>query len=831
MLLKRLTRFLRSAAVFVWILASLSHGTAGAAEGRNDAFFESRIRPLLADHCYECHGGNRADGGLALDHRDALLKGGVSGPGLIPGDAGRSRIVGIVSGADSKASRTARHRIAPEQLADLVAWVNMGAPDPRSADVTARVPKVEPDRHWAFQPIQEPAVPEVTHRRWVNNPVDRFILAPIERAGLAPALPADRRTLIRRVTFDLTGLPPTLAEIDQFLRDRSADAFGKVVERLLASPHYGERWGRHWLDVARYADSSGDSSDYPIPQARLYRDYVIAAFNEDKPYDAFLREQIAGDLLGGEDQSHGNERIIATGFIALSRRFSAGGPETRHLMIENTLDTLGHAVLGLSMSCARCHDHKHDPITMRDYYALYGIFDSTIYPHPGSEGRSYQTNFVPLIPAAEVEARMTPYRDQIAAYDAEIARMEDHLNALVKEGLGTDELKPAYEKVWKARDALTADPPQIEDAYAVTDGKIMNARVQKRGDPYNLGEEVPRGFLKILGGQEVPRHCSGSGRLELAGWLTDPANPLTARVMVNRIWQHHFGSGLVATPSDFGSHGRRPTHPELLDYLALRFIEGGWSVKAMHRLMVGSATYQQGTDEFTVGGLANGRSRLAIGDVRKEGSDGAGRDADPPAADSLTTGPSLTAFPRQRLDAEQIRDALLAVSGMLDPTPGGAHPFPPATEWDFTQHKQFNAVYPSDKRSVYLMQQRIRRHPFLATFDGADANASTAERVLSTTPLQALFSLNDPFLHEQAEQFADRLLREGADDRQRIDWAHQLAFGRRARRDEIDAGLAYLERFRGKLRELGAAAREESLKAWSSYARAVLGSNEFMFVD
>jgi mono/diheme cytochrome c family protein len=805
---------------------------AAAPSTQGSELFEKRIRPLLADHCYECHSARegKSDGGLVLDTRAGLAKGGVSGPALVAGEAERSLLISTLRAAERPSPAVPQHRLASAQLADLVSWVNRGAPDPRTAERETPNAKLETHRHWSFQPLTDPPVPETRNRRWVNNDIDRFILARIEAAGRSPALAADRRSLIRRVTFDLIGLPPTPREIDAFLRDSSADAFGKVVERLLASPHYGERWGRHWLDVARYADSSGDSSDYPIPQARLYRDYVIAAFNHDKPYDEFIREQVAGDLMSGETAVQKRERIIATGFVALSRRFASGGKETAHLTIEDTLDTMGRAVLGLSLSCARCHDHKHDPISMRDYYALYGIFASTRYPHPGAEGRSYQTNFVPLISMAEVETRLKPHREKIAALDAEIARLENHLDALAKEGLNTDDLKPAYEKVWKERDSLTAHPPVIEDAYAVADGEPANARLQKRGEPHNLGEEVPRGFLQILGGQKVPEDGSGSGRLELARWLTEPSNPLTARVMVNRIWQHHFGRGLVATPSDFGTHGRLPAQPGLLDFLASRFIESGWSVKAMHRLIVRSATYQQSSSGPVIGEsvisetVNGGERRSPAAPTRTPGATVAV--TDPPTTDSL-----VAPFPRQRLDAEQIRDALLAVSGQLDPSPGGPHPFPPSANWDFTQHKQFNAVYPSDQRSVYLMQQRIRKHPFLAIFDGADANSSTAERPVTTTPLQALFAMNDPFAHEQAEQFADRLLREAGDDRRRIDLAHQLAFGRKARRDEIADGLGYLGKFRERLHELKVPGEEQSLKAWSSYARALLGSNEFLSVD
>jgi hypothetical protein len=351
-----------------------------------------------------------------------------------------------------------------------------------------------------------------------------------------------------------------------------------------------------------------------------------------------------------------------------------------------------------------------------------------------------------------------------------------------------------------------------------------------------LGEEVPRGFLRIFGGQRLPKDCQGSGRLELVQWMTDPANPLTARVMVNRIWQHHFGRGLVATPSDFGTRGRAPSHPELLDYLATRFIESEWSIKATHRLIMHTATYQQSSSSPLAAasqgdqedGRAGQRGDETIPAARMPVSFSlAGRSAD--RIDPNAT--LLWHFPRLRLDAEQIRDALLAVSGALDPTPGGPHPFPPENTWKFTQHYPFTNVFETNKRSVYVMQQRIRRHPFFAVFDGADPNASTAERHVSTTPLQALFAMNDKFAHEQAAKFAERLLRERADDRQRLDLAHQLAFARPARSEEIRDGLAYLQRFRDKLVSINVPLDQQSLKAWSSYARALLGSNEFMFLD
>ncbi len=529
----------------------------------------------------------------------------------------------------------------------------------------------------------------------------------------------------------MTGLPPTPEEIDAFAADESPGAFEKVVDRLLASPAYGERWGRFWLDVAHYADTAGETADFPVPEAYRYRNYVIDAFNADKPYDQFVREQIAGDLLPPGADAPGSpkagERLIATGFLAGARRFGFDPQNYHHLTIEDTIDTTGKAVLGLTVACGRCHDHKFDPISQGDYYALYGIFDSTKYPFPGSEEHKAPSDFPKL--------------------------------------------------------------PTGEPVYAVAEGTPHNVHIHKRGDPKNPGPEAPRRFLQILGGQEVPADGKGSGRLQLAEWLSSPKNPLTARVMVNRIWQHHFGEGLVRTPNNFGKQGRPPTHPELLDYLADRFIAGGWSVKAMHKMILLTRSY-----------------RLSSADDEHD------RALDP-------NDESLWRFDRRRLDAEAIRESLLAVSGALDRSVPGPHPFPPASAWNFTQHSPFQAVYETNHRTVYLMAQRTRRHPFLALFDGADPNASTAQRSTTTVPTQALFFLNDPFVHEQADRFAARLLQAAPDDGQRIDLAHRILYGRPATLEETRTAETYLRKYTQGLKDAGVPPDKQNTAAWASYAR------------
>jgi hypothetical protein len=692
--------------------------------------FEKEVRTVLVARCFSCHGNGKSKGGLSLASRAALLKGGDSGPAAVPGKPDASLLVQAVRHAGER--KMPRDKLPAHEIAALTRWVQLGLPWPEAGparpDSSFRITD-EQRNFWSFRPVKAPPVPAVKAADWCRTSVDRFLLARLEARGLRPVADADKRTLIRRVTFDLTGLPPTPEDVADFLSDTRPGAYERLVDRLLASPAYGERWGRHWLDVARYADTAGETADYPVPDAWRYRNYVFAAFNADLPYDQFVREQIAGDLLPGSERR--TERVVATGFLAGARRFGFDPQNYHHLTLEDTLDTLGKAILGLTVACARCHDHKFDPISMGDYYALYGVFASTRYPFPGSE-----------------ENR-------------------------------------------KPRDFVTLGPGQL--AYAVAEGKARNARIHKRGDPKALGDEVPRRFPEVLGGQRLPAGAKGSGRLELAGWLTDANNPLTARVMVNRIWQHHFGRGLVATPSDFGKQGRRPTHPELLDHLAERFVAGGWSVKALHRLIVLSRAYQMASVD-----------------------DAHNRSTDP-------NNELWWRFERRRLSAEEIRDSLLAVSGGLDRSPGGPHPFPPAAKWGFTQHNPFQAVYATDRRSAYLMTQRTRRHPFLALFDGPDPSASTAQRSVTTVPTQALYFLNNPFVHEQADRLAARLL--AAEAERRIDLAHRLAFARPATAQERREAADYL---RACAAVLGPG-REAA--AWASYARALFASNEFIYVD
>ncbi len=787
--------------LWVTVLLCLGSGSgSGAAEpAAGSDFFEGKIRPLLSE-CVECHGAEKQKGDLRLDSKAGWVKGGASGPAIVPGKPDDSLLISAVRYWDKNLQMPPKHALDAASVNDLVEWVKLGAADPRAEASVAEAPKgaslidlAKGREHWSFKPVNKPPLPSVADSSWVRNEVDLFTLNRMEKAGVKPAPDADRRALLRRVTFDLVGLPPTPTETEAFVGDTEPGAFARVVERLLASSHYGERWGRHWLDVVRYADTCGNASDYPIPQAYKYRNYVIQAFNDDLPFDQFVREQIAGDLLSSANESERQRRIVAAGYLAMARHF---GGEEPHLTMDDAVDNLSHAFLGLSINCARCHDHKFDPISSHDYYALYGILSSTTFPHPGAEGRSRPEHLIPLAPKADA-ARLDGLRkDDLAALDAEIKMADDAKSAAEKPEDSADK-KPNIEAAAKTaaeareRRKHLAETPLYPLAYAVSEGAPANAKVQVRGDPKRLGEEVPRGFPQILGGQTLPKEEAGSGRLELSQWIVDPANPLTARVMVNRIWQHHFGRGIVTTPNDFGLRGQPPSHPELLDYLACRFAESGWSIKAMHRLIVLSHTYQ-----LSSGGVS---------------------EADPNNA-------LWSRAERRRLDAESLRDTLLFVSGELDLSTGGEHPFPPVQNWGFTQHNQFFATYDTHQRAVYQMQQRLRKHPFLSLFDGADTNSSTASRLPSTTPLQALFAMNDPFAHECAGKFAGRIMNTAPDDPARIALAYAMLYCRPPDAEETGMATDYLAQLRSK----------KSLppdQAWASVARALLSANEFLYLD
>jgi hypothetical protein len=711
----------------------------------------------------------------------------------VPGDPEKSLLISAIRQVDEHLKMPPNRRLADSEIEDFVSWVRKGAHWPKSVELK----RIAASIHWAFQPVTRVAPPQ-DPSHWSECAIDQFIAAQRRKQGLQPVAMADKRTLCRRVYFDVIGLPPTPSEMDSFLADESPKAYPKLVDRLLASPHYGERWGRHWMDVVRYADTAGDNADYPVPEVRLYRDYIIDSFNADKPYDQFVREQLAGDILAkrGPPDKYA-ERVIATGFLALSRRYATGPYELWHLTLEDTIETTGRAFMGLTLRCARCHDHKFDPITKEDYYALYGIFASTQFPWAGAEEfasmKRAREHFVALLQPGDAESHLRAFEQKIHELDNQISRLE-------KQGAPDARIK----QIRKERDRLarTNLPADLPGSYAVQEGKPVHAHVQIRGEPNQPGEVVKRNVISFLSQEQPVTIPDGeSGRLQLALWLTRPENPLTARVMVNRIWQHHFGKGLVDTPSNFGLRGGEPSHPELLDWLANRFAKSGWSIKAIHRLILLSKTY---------------RLSSACQDANTAKDPG---------------NRWYWRFDRCRLEAEPIRDAMLATSGRLDLSRPGGHPFPPLDQWRWTQHAPFKDVYPSNHRSVYLMTQRFQRHPFLALFDGPDTNTTTDVRTSSTVPLQALFMMNNAFVAEQAKGFAHRVLTEVTDPRGRVGLAHRLAWSRPPTAEETQKGAAYLGAYGDELRRVGMPSEQAELEAWTSYARILLSANEFVYVD
>lgn len=1016
-----------------WVLAGvatclLSITPICRAESDND-FFESRVRPLLVKHCVKCHGAKKQEGGLRLDTRDGWMRGGDRGTTIIAGQPEKSLLIQAVRYDDPDLKMPPTKKLGANEIADLEAWVKRGATDPRreaAAQTTTQMTLEQAGTFWSFQPLKAPVVPRDASDLWSRNPIDSFVLAQLKKRDLSPVADADRRTLIRRATFDLTGLPPTPIEIEAFLRDESSDAFESLVDRLLDSQAYGERWGRHWLDVARYADTAGDGADYPVREAYKYRDWVIRAFNNNMPFDQFVHEQIAGDILADRDSIDDPERyasqVTATGYLAIGKRYGyKASPDYQYLDFADVIDSVGRSLQGLSLGCARCHDHKYDPMTAADYYALYGILQSTKWAFPGGEEQKRPAHFPPLVPPSQITALEKVKADKLALLDAELTELQrrrkefdpnwraggmdlgfelqksgerpadpwvcsgpieitsaaqspfdhvhpkgklgvrigsgqatDGLRYVFKDGLratpgrkmhftvdfrsvtsnekgafrfylgrgvvqslaiqcsatatefaianggnwetirkitpGTwytlritiDPAKKTYSGIVGTPDDLTqfsdkalgpgwdgvADcficdafghvsgpactreldniglqeqpfnapgsksvPPETttpasekqfatlarkvddlnkqrqaraaelsyEVAYGVSEAEPVNARIQLRGEPHRTGDEVPRRFLEVLGGESVPQHSTGSGRLELADWITRPSNPLTARVFVNRVWLWHFGHGLVDTPSDFGSRGARPSHPQLLDWLASEFIASGWSVKSLHRLIVKSRTWQLASDDHTR---------------------------------NLEIDPSNRwhwRYSRRPLDAESIRDSMLFVSGTLDRTIPKSHPFPSVNTWGFTIHNPFHAVYDSNHRSVYLMVQRNRRHPYLALFDAADPNQSVATRQPTTTPTQALFLMNSPFVHEQANGFASRIAAESGDDLVRVSWAFETAHGRIPEEAVVNDAVAFVSAYRKKL--AGEIDEEKDVAAWSALARVLLTSNAFLFVD
>jgi len=795
-------RFRGHRTCLVIVLLSASTLLAGKAEPeKNEAdprveHFELHIRPVLMNTCVECHGRQKAEHDLRVDRRVTIVNGGKSGPAIVPGKPDKSLLIQALRHEHPDIQMPPDERLDARVVDAFEKWVREGAVWPERSNI--REDSIDLDKakkYWAFRPVREPKTPDV---KGASTPIDAFIEARLRDAKLKPLERADKRTLLRRATFDLTGLPPTQEQIDAFLSDRSPDAFAKVVDRLLASREYGRRWGRHWLDVARYADTCGDGCDRPVPEARLYRDYVIDAFNNDMPYDQFIREQIAGDILAERDSERYAEKVIATGYVALTRRFGNSKFADFELVVDNTIDTIGRGLLGMTLACARCHDHKFDAVTLEDYYGLYGYFKSTQYPHPGTEAARDRSDFVPLDP--ELARR---FKEIDSVLGAKRHKLEKMKKAARKGELSADNKKQIPSLETEVAE-LQKQLPEVPIAYAVTDNReeVGDAKVHMAGNPDTLGEAVPRGFLRVITPDPANVDPKRSGRLELANWIVADDNPLTPRVIVNRIWHWHFGRGIVETTDNFGTQGKAPTHPKLLDYLAAQFVDSGWSIKRMHRMIMLTDAYQR-------------TSR--------------------PESQHLQTDPRNTLlwrFNRQRLEAEAIRDSVLFVAGRLDFADGGDHPFPPLEKHkQFTQHRPFFDVYEHNKRSVYLMTPRLTKHPFLAMFDGPNPNRTTGVRDESTVPLQSLFMMNSAFVRENATAFGKRMLESGDDDAARLRFGYEAAFARQPSESELAEMIAYMDHLRERLTAAKRSKQEAARDAYTSVARVLMSSNEFLHID
>lgn len=754
---------------------------ADPADPQSAEFFETHIRPVLADKCYSCHGPTAHKAGLRLDSREALLKGSTGGPVIVAKDPAKSPLVQAIH-YDGDTKMPPAGKLPAKDIEAIEAWIKMGMPwpgavgaagaaSPAPLGTSSEYTITDEQRHfWSFKPVQQPPVPPVKNAAWVKSSLDNFILAKLETQGLAPNQGANRRTLIRRATYDLTGLPPTPQEVEDFIQDKSPTAFTGVVDRLLASPRYGEHWGRHWLDVARYADSKGyvGDGDRNYPYAYQYRDWVVRAFNEDLPYDQFIMQQLAADRLPqGEDR----RPLAALGFLTVGRRFI----NNPHDIIDDRIDVTMRGFQGLTVGCARCHDHKFDPIPTKDYYSLYGVFANSIEPPP----QPISTRAISEPYATHDKQTHDTEGERVSLINAQVKLLRDGqqkgaiLPAEVKDTLTKfreeapppadllPKLLPAFEAGAQARlktldqtlDTLRKTyPPTPELAMTVADApQPVKAYVFKRGNPGNPGDEVPRRFLAIFATGERPTWTDGSGRLELARSIASKDNPLTARVMVNRVWMQHFGYGLVRTPSDFGKQGERPTNPELLDYLAARFMDGGWSIKKLHRLIMLSRTYQQSSDYNAKDFQADPDNRL------------------------------LWRMNRRRLEFEGVRDSLLVAAGQLDTKVGG----PGVDLWQ--------APFPT-RRTVYGTIERQNLPGIFRTFDFAGPDSSSPQRFRTTVPQQALFFMNSPFAVEQARALAARPdVLAHKDDAGRVRYLYNVLFNREPDAEESAMALHYLQ--------------------------------------
>lgn len=835
--------------VFSFAILSLTASAAAAdLSPQQTAFFEGKVRPLLAKHCYECHSAKseKIKGGLLLDSKDGWSKGGDSGEAIEPGKPKDSLVYESVLHTNPDLQMPPKYKLSDAEIDILEDWISMGAPDPRTQPVVAAAKPSGIDwekakNHWSLQPVKKPVAPAVKDAAWAKDDLDKFILAKIEAAGIKPAPDADRFALIRRVTFDLTGLPPTVDEVGAFVRDPASDdaALAKVVDRLLKSPAFGERWGRHWLDVARYADSVGKTRNVPFPYAWRYRNYAIDAFNADKPYNEFLTEQIAGDLLPAKNEADRAENLVATGFLALgSMDLNERDGEIFMLdRIDDQMDTLGRATMGLTLGCARCHDHKFDPIAQTDYYAMAGIFASTATLSGQANRQGGNKNYLqasllaklgdqPAAPQTEAKPATSPAPAKpTGANQAEIAKLRARMQEIQAEGrkkntakTRREELRKEYAELRRKLEKLDAggavvaakasaakkgkkpqDAPENLDpeaplAMSATEGKISDLALRVRGEPDIKGDTVPRGFPAVLKHPKSPS-LSGedSGRMELAQWLTSREHPLTARVMANRVWAHLMGRGLVETVDNFGASGAAPTHPELLDHLATRFMDGNWSVKSLIRSIVLSHSYRLSSQQVPANVAAD-------------------------EANGLYWRANL-----RRLEAEAIRDSLLAAGGTLKLTRPEGSPYDGRVGGDLSRPngRAGGDGIASPVRSVYLPVFRSRLPGMFTVFDFAEPDQVNGQRDVTTVPPQALFLLNNDFVVDVAKRSASRILeQELPDEAARVRYAYAYILCRYPTEPETQRALTFVNEGDPK----------DRIANWAALTQALYSSAEFRYL-
>lgn len=799
------------------------------------SFFESKIRPVLVKSCYECHSAEsgKSKGGLQVDSRQALLQGGDSGDALVPGELKASLLWKAINWEDPDCEMPPRQKLADAVIADFKKWIEMGAPDPREAEslqVKSQVDLEQGKKFWAFQPPLPPAVPAVKQGDWAWTDVDRFVLAGMEAKGLKPVPDAQPQVLLRRLCFDLVGLPPTPQQIQAFAEEWKKNprkAYAATVEKLLASPRFGEHWGRHWLDLARYAESTGKDVNMTFPHAWRYRDYVYDAFHADKPYDEFLREQIAGDLLPPKGDADWQENLIATGFLAMGTKGlnERNGRQFALDLADEQLDTTTQAVLGLTVACARCHDHKFDPIPTTDYYAMAGIFLST-ETHFGTVNGLQNRHATDLLelPIADPHQPVTSASEigmiQVRLVETEVEleqarrelRLERFQSAKGAAGAPSNRnplnevlrLSSTVEQLRARLSGLDEDGRAKTFAMGVQDrSRPVDATVLVRGDLDKPAQQVPRGLPQVLDRGGLPQMPSNqSGRLELARWLTSPDNPLTARVMANRIWQHLFGQGIVTSPNNFGATGTAPSHPELLDYLALRLSGQGWSIKGMIRELVMTRSYQLSA-QFDAANYA----------------------IDPDNTRLWRSSP-------KRIPAESIRDAMLLASGELNlERPRGS--LVSAIGDGAVGFRLGKEAFerPVTYRSAYLPIVRDALPEVLSLFDGADPSLVSEGREATNVPAQSLYLMNNEFVAQRAEAMGKLLLERCQTPRERAAHAFLRTYGRLATAEELESCVRFFQSFLPAAEKKSGNRQAAEKLAMTSFCQALFCSAEFRYLN